>query len=267
MIDKVALSENRNLRRYKQMTKINGWRLFFNEHAPKYMDECFTKNTEYEVNFLEEELKIPGGSTILDIGCGTGRHSLELARRGYKVTGLDISENMLHEAQNASKSEGLKINFIHADATNFTLSKLFDACICLCEGAFGLLSMDEDPFERDLKILENIHSVLKFGSRFIMTALNGLRMIRKYSEEDFDKGIFDPTGIVKIYPLSKLLPDAPTDIIIKEKGFLATELINMLKNTGFEVENIWGGTAGDWNRERVRMDEMELMVISKKIKH
>ncbi|OQY10840.1 MAG: cyclopropane-fatty-acyl-phospholipid synthase [Marinitoga sp. 4572_148] len=247
------------------MKKINGWEIFFNNHALNYLNENFTFNTFEEVNFIEEELKLPVGSSILDIGCGTGRHSLELARRGYRVTGIDISENMLLEGIKIANSENLDINFIHADAAEFISEKTFDACICLCEGAFGLLSGEDDPFERDEKILKNIHKMLKPNSRFILTALNGLKMIRQYNEKDIDNGRFDPLGIVETYPLSEILEDTPDNILIKEKGFLATELKMMLKNTGFKVENIWGGTAGNWKRERLKMDEMELMVISRKI--
>lgn len=76
---------------------------FFDAHAPHYMNNAFTKNTIKEVDFVIEELKLPMGSTILDVGCGTGRHSIELAKRGYKVTGIDISAGMLAEARRAAK--------------------------------------------------------------------------------------------------------------------------------------------------------------------
>ena len=55
------------------------------------MDNSFTKNTVAEVDFVLEELSLPPGSRILDVGCGTGRHAVELARRGYQITGVDIS--------------------------------------------------------------------------------------------------------------------------------------------------------------------------------
>ena len=240
------------------------WKLFFNQIAPTYLEYGFTKNTIAEVDFIEEELKLPKGSRILDVGCGIGRHSLELARRGYLVTGLDLSAGMLAEAKRHCAKEGLVVEFIHADATDFTIDKTFDACICLCEGAFGLLSLDEDPFERDEKILRNIYAVLKHGAPFFLTALNGLKMIRKYNEGDIESGRFDPLAITVTSPLSELIDSAPSDMFVREKGFLATELRQMLKHTGFNVDNIWGGTAGSWHRERLKLDEMELMVISKK---
>ena len=81
------------------MTGKADWEKFFDGHAPVYMDNCFTKNTVNEVDFLVEELRLKPGATILDVGCGTGRHAIELARRGYMVTGVDLSSGMLAEAK------------------------------------------------------------------------------------------------------------------------------------------------------------------------
>jgi len=246
--------------------KENSWKIFFNRHAPNYMDEVFTKNTKKEVDFIEEELNLPKGSLILDVGCGTGRHAIELAKRGYKVTGIDISKEMLKEAKKRCREEAVSVNFKQSDATDFKVEELYDACICLCEGAFGLLSEGEDPLERDMKILRNINQALKPGAKFLLTALNGLRMIRIYNDEDVKNGVFDPINIVENHPMSDYIKDAPEDLILREKGFVPTELIHMLKTMGFLVENIWGGTAGSWNREELKMDEMEIMIVSKKIR-
>lgn len=246
------------------MPTENGWRYFFDRYAPRYMEEGFTRNTLAEVDFIERELALAKGAAILDVGCGTGRHSLELARRCYRVTGLDLSPSMLAEAAKARDREGLALELVQADATEFRLARIFDACICLCEGAFGLLAMDEDPIGRDLKILRRIAASLAPGGRFLLTALNALRTIRRYADEDVAAGRFDQLGLAEVYPLQKLLPEAPAGLLVKEKGFTAPELRLLLEIAGFETEGIWGGTAGNWAKEPLRLDEMEIMILARK---
>jgi ubiquinone/menaquinone biosynthesis C-methylase UbiE len=108
----------------------------------------FTKNTIQEVDFLLEELSLQPGSSILDVGCGTGRHSIELAKRGYTVTGLDLSSEMLTRAADAAKSAGVNVNWIRSDATQFSLHENYDGAICLCEGAFRLLGQKDDSIDQ-----------------------------------------------------------------------------------------------------------------------
>jgi ubiquinone/menaquinone biosynthesis C-methylase UbiE len=122
------------------MPEKTSWEQFFDAHAPIYDDNAFTENTVSEVDFLLEELRIKPGGSVLDVGCGTGRHSIELAKRGYTVTGLDLSAEMLAKAAAKAEAENVKVEWVHSDATQFAFPEKFDAAICLCEGAFGLLS-------------------------------------------------------------------------------------------------------------------------------
>src|SRR5690606_14567467 len=123
----------------KAMNIKSTWETFFDAHAPAYDGNVFTKNTSAEVDFLLDELKLPAGAAILDVGCGTGRHSIELARRGYAMTGLDLSSEMLARAVAAAKAAAVSVAWIHADAARFALPEKYDAAICLCEGSIGLL--------------------------------------------------------------------------------------------------------------------------------
>ena len=86
------------------------WEQFHDLEAPVYDNSVYTKNTIKEVDFLINVLNIAPGDSVLDVGCGTGRHSIELASRGYSVTGIDLSTGMLaqakEKAEKAFKGDG-----------------------------------------------------------------------------------------------------------------------------------------------------------------
>jgi len=246
------------------MTERNEWEEFFNGHAPVYMDNPFTRNTMQEVDFVLQELSLPKHSHILDMGCGTGRHAIELAKRGYRVTGVDISSGMLAEAEKAARAAEVKITWVHADAARFSSADLFDAAICLCEGAFGLLGKYDDPFKHDLNILRNIGSVLKPGARLISTSLNGCRRIRQYSQKDVVSGQFDPVTMVETTEMEYNTPEGQKSVLLRERSYVPTELAMLFRLAGLEVEHIGGGTAGNWGRRPIDLDEMEVMVIARK---
>jgi SAM-dependent methyltransferase len=244
------------------MQQKSSWEAFFDAHAPVYEENEFTSNTLVEVDFLLEELSLPPGASILDVGCGTGRHAIELARRGYAVTGLDLSLEMLARAAAGAEAAGVRVDWVRADATRFTMPKPFDAAICLCEGAFGLLGTGDDPVEQPLSILKNIFRALKPGAKAILTVLNGTLALRRYQNSDVAQGRFDPVTMVEssAHPPRKGLPPLP----VRERSFVPTELMLLSRLAGLSVLNLWGGTAGNWGRRPLDLDEMEIMVVAKR---
>lgn len=244
------------------MTEKNTWEAFFDAHAPIYEENVFTKNTIPEVDFLLEELSLPPGGSILDVGCGTGRHSIELAKRGYAVTGLDLSLEMLARAADAARGAGVSVDWIRSDAARFSLPAKYDGAICLCEGAFGLLGQGDDPLGQPLAILRNISRSLKPQAKALLTVLNGAAMLRKHHNQDVAEGRFDPLTLVEssAHPPRDGLPP----VRVRERAFVPTEVVLLFRLAGMSVLNIWGGTAGNWGRRPLDLDEIEVMIVARK---
>ncbi len=240
------------------------WREFFDAFAPRYDEEVFTKNTEAEVRFLQEHLRVPRGGRILDVGCGTGRHSVALASAGFCLTGVDLSGGMLEVAKQRAARAGVEAEWIRANAADFVRPDAFDAIICLCEGAMCLFSSDDDPLERDMVLLRNMHASLRSGGRLILNVLNACRQIRLFNDDDIASGRFDMLTLSERSDAPGLLPDLQLPDDMRERGYTAPELHRMLRWVGFEVVGIYGGTAGDWGIRPPRLDEYELMAIAEK---
>jgi len=132
----------------------------------KYYDIIYAdKDYEEECDFLEEIFRnyskiIP--KTILDGGCGTGGHAIPLAERGYEVTGIDLSEEMINIAKEKASKTGVNIDFNVMDLRKLRLNKKFDACICMF-AVIDYLTNNKDL----LKAMSNIREHLKNGSLLI----------------------------------------------------------------------------------------------------
>ena len=245
------------------MPEKSSWETFFDAHAAIYDSNVFTSNTLHEVDFLINELGLAPGATILDVGCGTGRHTIALAARGYRMTGLDLSAAMLAKAAEKARAAQLQVTLVHASATNFSFTEPFDSAICLCEGAFGLLSQVDDPIEQPLAILTNISRSLRPEAMVIFTVLNGAAMLRRYQQADITAGRFDPITITEQADFVPLEGHPP--VTVRERGFVATELRLLFRLAGLEVRHIWGGTAGNWGHRPIDLDEIELMLVAQKV--
>ena len=238
------------------------WETFFDAHAAVYDENCFTKNTLAEVDFLIAELKLAPGTTVLDVGCGTGRHAVELARRGCVVTGVDLSSGMLAQAAAAAKAAGVAVELVHADAANFSLPAKYDVAIGLCEGSLGLVGQGDDPVEQPLAVLSNISRCLKPGAKALLTVLSASRMFRMHTDADVLEGRFDPfaSDLLHSFPPREGMEPMP----IRERGFTGAELRLLCRLAGLTIENMWGGTAGNWGHRPLELDEYEIMLVARK---
>lgn len=114
--------------------------------APTYYDIAFDVSRKLECDFLEGCFRKHAAGPVrrvLDIACGTGPHLIRLAKRGYEMTGLDLSaENLTYVEDRASKT-GVKIDLVQADMSDFDLALPFDAAICLQDSQGHLLTNEK----------------------------------------------------------------------------------------------------------------------------
>ena len=144
-----------------------------------YLRYSFTKGTVNEIDFIVSQLGLQPGARILDVGCGPGRHSHELARRGFLVHGIDISQAFIDLAT-ADAVDGS--SFERMDARAMTFDNEFDVAICLCQGAFGLMTAGG----HDIDVLTGIRRALKPTGTLVLSAFNAYFAVKYFDEAVFD---------------------------------------------------------------------------------
>lgn len=246
------------------MTTPNQWEAFYDRHAPYYDRGAFTHHTVAEVQFLLDVLGLPPGAHILDLGCGTGRHAIELARRGYSVTGVDLSSGMLLQAVAKARAAEVTVEWVHGDAVSYVAREPVDAVVCLCGSAFTMSDLSADPAEHDAAILRGIAASLKPGAQLVLTTPNGYRRIREVTDEEIASGLFDPATMTQVREDEFTIGGAAGRMRYKERLYILPELIGLLAEHGLVVEHAWGGTAGRWGRRPLEMDEIEMMVVARR---
>ena len=243
----------------------------FENYAITYDQEGFTQGTIGECDFIEAEVNYDKTINILDIGCGTGRHSIELGKRGYNIMGIDLSESQLKRAKEKALEQNLSINFQQHDARQLPFVNEFDLVIMLCEGGFSLMETDEMNF----KILENAAKALKSNGKFIFTTLNALFPLF-HSVQDFIKdGInsgntenhsFDLMTFREVSTINMEddLGNKKT-INCNERYYTPSEISWLLKTLNFSTIDIFGAKLGAFSRNNtLSPDDYEMLVIATK---
>lgn len=155
-------SQNRNRRR-----RGKPWfEEIFDEDYLRTLPFLTPQATQMEAHFVMDALGVGPGSQVLDIGCGYGRHAMELAARGYHVVGLDSSLPLLLRGADEAQRRGLTINFVHGDVRDMSFDAQFDGAYCL----FSTFGYFDD--ETNKKAAANICRALKPGARCVFEVLN-----------------------------------------------------------------------------------------------
>lgn len=233
-------------------------------------NQSWVEDTKRQVDFLIEKLQLKGGERILDLACGFGRHSLELARRGFGVTGIDITPDYVNYASQMAEKEKLNARFICSDIREVKFENEFDVVLNMADGAIGYLESEKE----NLKIFSVISKALKHGGKHFMDIMNGDYAVTHFPCQLWDAG-------EKCLTLSKFEWDNGTKTLIYgqidypygeplPKPVMEWGNTIRLYNIG-EVKNIFGklgmtvlDTYADFSGKSSSENDIQLMVISEK---
>jgi SAM-dependent methyltransferase len=213
-----------------------------------------------EVDFIVKALDLPAGAKVLDLCCGQGRHSLELARRGFQVVGVDLSEALLYAARKRAESEGLSVTFLHCDMREIDFAGEFDAVINMFT-SFGYLESEAE----DEKVLGKVAQALKSGGKFLLDVVNRDRLVRDFQAREWhaaDEGwlvleerTFDHlSGRTETRWVCVARDGVRYERLSSVRLYTASELRTMLERAGLKVTNLFGdydGSPYSWDSQRL----------------
>jgi SAM-dependent methyltransferase len=221
---------------------------FWETWAPFMFSKERWENAPEEVANLVSLLKIDPGAPVLDLCCGPGRHSLEFARRGFSVTGVDRTKKYLEDARKSAQKEGLKVEFVQKDMREFRKPRTFDLAVNLLT-SFGFFEDQRD----DEKVAKNILASLKDGGAFVIEMMGKEILARIFRERDWQE--VEGAIMLEERKVSKdwnwmenrwiLLKGGQTqEFRFSLRPYSAAELTRLLTECGFAQTRAYGNLAG-----------------------
>ena len=235
-------------------TAQNAWyvNFFGDDYLGIYRHTFTAERAETEVAFAVQKLGLAAAARVLDLCCGPGRHSVLLAQRGYRVTGLDLSQPYLDLARRAAADHRTAIETVLADMRAIPFDSHFDAVINMYS-SFGYLESEAE----DLKVLESIARSLKRGGRLLLDMLNREWAVANYIQNDWHA---EPDGTLYVEHRALDLESSRMRVrfvIVGPDGsrrdspghdirlYTLTEMKRLLARAGFAGVDVYGGFDGE----------------------
>lgn len=222
---------------------------FFDPGSPYLQHPLLTdERTTAEIDFILSQFALPEGARILDVGCGFGRHSIALARRGFAVTGLDPSAAMIAAARKRARETAVSAAFQQIPAEQFSTAVPFDAAVCLFTTLGQISAVDDNR-----GLLHAVYRALKPGGQIVVevpqreTAVAQLKPSDKFGSEErytavarqYESG----TNIVSEEFLV-VTPEQSQTFLLRYRLFSFSELASLLTDAGFSITAAFGDYAG-----------------------
>ncbi|QTA38420.1 class I SAM-dependent methyltransferase [Thermosipho ferrireducens] len=220
------------------------------------------ERTKKEVDNIISLLAPKPSQKIIDIACGHGRHSIELSKRGFDVTGVDIMEDFLAIARKEAKRQKTNVSFLKKDMRNLNFKEDFDIALLLFT-SFGYFSDEENK-----TILKNVHRTLKHGGKLLFDIPNRDSRATLFKESvlevdndlmiDFPK--FNPlNGRLKVRRLI-IRDNQKREFTYEIRIYNLTEINELLLSAGFKLLEVYG----NWEKEKFTATSPRIIIIAEK---
>jgi SAM-dependent methyltransferase len=237
---------------------------YLKEYGPMLTDE----RTKLEADFLGAVLydTLYPSTRILDLACGHGRHAIELARRGYRVTGVDLNAFFLEVAGRAAREAKVHEDFVQGDMRRVPLNGEFDVVLNLFT-AFGYF----DTNEENTRVVREIARLLKQGGVFVLDVMNKERLMRVFKEKDWGR-LSDGSIILREHTFDLIsgrnyerrvrhrASGEVEEVHISLRLYTLAELITMCKKAGLKLQEVYG----DFDGNPLVLDSPRCILVTRK---
>jgi SAM-dependent methyltransferase len=206
--------------------------------------------TAAEVEQIISLLQLQAGATILDLGCGPGRHTVELARRGFQVTGVDRTGSYLAAARRRADHLGADVELVQADMRRFSRAQAFDYALNLWT-SFGYF----DDANDDLKVLRNLRACLKSNGKLLLDTVGKETLARNFQPRHWHRHPEKAEYLLEERRVSEGWHSVETQWILIRDGqsksfkfrlrlYSGAELSRSLFEAGFSAVQLYGSLNG-----------------------
>ena len=238
--------------------------VFWNKLYPFLFTDQKLEAAESEVGSVLELAGLEQGD-VLDLACGPGRHSLALAKRGFRVTGVDLSPFLLRKARERARAENVDVEWIQEDMRRFVRPESFDLALSLFT-SFGYFESEGD----DLRVLRNIHRSLRGGGALVIEMVGREPLARGF-QPTTSKELADGRLLVERHQVVDdwnrlknewivIEDDTATTFRFEVRIYSGQELKDRLLEAGFADVRLYGG----YDRSEYSLNAERLVAVAHK---
>jgi len=237
------------------------WRSWFGPGYLALYDDYLAERTPVEIDQLEALLALRPPQRILDLPCGQGRHAIELACRGYDLTGVDLSPFLLKVAQERAEAAGVNVRWLSGDMRQVIAGERFDIVLNLFT-SLGYFADEAD----DRKVVGAAATMLLPGGRFVVELINGERVMAHFQEREWftvgqaavvERRFLDRSTRRMVVERTVTTPKDEDVSLHALRLYAQRDVDEMLRAAGFGRVDLYG----DWNGEPLTPDSLRILAV------